>query len=44
MVFDVMVFMQRPKETVHDVFMGKPGHKFHHTKSNNKSQDPQKGH
>jgi len=44
MVFDVMVFMQRPKETVHDVFMGKPGHKFHYTKSNNKSQDPQKGH
>jgi len=35
-----VVFMQRPKETVHDVFMGKPGYKFHNTESNNKSQDP----
>jgi hypothetical protein len=31
-VFVVMVFVQDPQKTVHDVFVGKPGHEFHNEK------------
>lgn len=37
MVFLVVVFVKAPKETVHDVFVRKPGHKFHDTKGANKT-------
>lgn len=32
-IFVVMVFVQFPKKTVHNVFMGEPRHKFHDRES-----------
>jgi hypothetical protein len=32
MVFVMMVFMEDPQKAMHNVLMGKPGHKFHNGK------------
>ena len=37
-VFAVMVFVQAPQETMHNIFMRKPRHKFHHKKGKHKNQ------
>ena len=37
--FFMVIFMQDPKQAVHDVFMGKPGHKLHAQKSKNDNAD-----
>jgi len=39
MVLAVVVFMQAPQETVHNVFMGEPRHKFNHEECNNEDKD-----
>jgi hypothetical protein len=37
--FLMMIFMEFPQKTMHDVFVTKPSHKFHHAKSNNKNDN-----
>jgi hypothetical protein len=44
MIFFVMVGMQAPKKTVHDVFMTEPSHKFHKEKCNKKDYEMQPHH
>jgi hypothetical protein len=39
MVFFVVIFMQHPQKTVHDVFVTKPGYAFHKNKSGQKNKD-----
>ncbi len=38
-VFFVVVGVQMPEESVHDVFVAKPSHEFHDAKSGYKNQD-----
>ncbi len=42
-VFVVMVLVQIPQKTVHDVFMGKPGHEFHNAESYYENEYPKEG-
>lgn len=42
MVFEVVIFVQKPTKTMHDVFMGKPRHEFHKTKCSQKNEYPYK--
>ena len=39
-VFMVMIFVKFPQKTVHNVFMGKPRHKFHNAESGYENQYP----
>jgi hypothetical protein len=39
-VFPVVIFVEAPQETVHDILMGKPRHKFHDTEGCQKDSDP----
>ena len=41
-VLFMVVFMQTPKESVHNIFMCKPSHKLHKTKSTRKYKNPNK--
>jgi len=36
---NMMVTMELPKDTMHDVFMGEPGHEFHTRKGNKQDSD-----
>jgi hypothetical protein len=40
MVLMMMVFMEFPQNTMHNKFMGKPGHTFHSRKSTEKNRYP----
>src|SRR5690606_8732822 len=42
-VFVVMVFVQFPQKTVHNVFVGKPRHKFHNAESGDENKYPKNG-
>ena len=33
--------VENPQESMHDIFMGKPRHKFHDTESGQKDSDPE---
>jgi hypothetical protein len=39
-VFSVMIPVEAPQESVHDILMGKPRHKFHDTEGCQKNPDP----
>jgi len=41
-IADVMVFVQHPQKSMHYIFMGKPGHKFHKKKCCDYQHDIQK--
>jgi hypothetical protein len=36
-VLFVVIFVKRPEETMHNIFVGKPGHEFHEGKSSEKN-------
>jgi hypothetical protein len=39
-ILHVMVLVKHPQETVHDVFVGEPGHEFHNTESGQENHYP----